>query len=40
MYSFFVGNSGQNGIVTIGYSPIKFFGANYFMENKGPSLQV
>ena len=33
-------NSGRNGIVTIGYAPVRFIGENHFINNTGSCLQV
>ena len=40
LFSTFVNNSGQNGIVNDGYAPILFSGANRFLGNKGTPLKV
>ena len=39
-YSTFIGNSGANGIVSAGYSPMNFTGRNVFLQNNGTSLRV
>lgn len=38
--STFVRNAGPNGILSIGYTPVKFSGINRFIENTGASLRV
>ena len=39
-YSTFMGNSGGNGIVSLGYSPVKFSGTNLFVGNLGAAVRV
>ena len=39
-YSVFQENSGANGIVSVGYSPMKFLGNNTFVANTGTTLRV
>ena len=39
-HSTFTENSGRNGIVSIGYSPVKFLGNNVFESNIGASIRV
>ncbi|XP_064396716.1 uncharacterized protein LOC135343670 isoform X3 [Halichondria panicea] len=36
----FSGNTGRNGIVSIGYSPIRFSGTNNFINNSGASVRI
>ncbi len=38
--STFMFNSGGNGIVNIGYAPVKFSGQNVFIGNNGAALRV
>ena len=40
LFSLFSGNSGPNGIVSIGYAPAMFRGRTHFMKNQGASLRV
>ena len=35
--SIFENNVGRNGIVSIGYAPVSFYGRNMFMGNRGTS---
>ena len=36
-HSTFEGNSGTNGIVSVGYAPLLFRGTNHFIGNHGTS---
>ena len=38
--SVFQENSGANGIISVGYSPMKFLGNNTFLANTGTALRV